>query len=221
MITNNELCDWIRTGENEKVEAVLEETPSLVEGKTDEGVSFLMYAVYCRNDKAIDLFKHKKQKLEFHEAVGLGDHSIVKEYISQQPDLINAYSSDGFTPLGLACFFGHLQLADWLIKKGADVNTPSNNTLKVAPIHSACAISDFDLTSLLIRNGASVNVRQVSGVTPLHSAAHNGQTKLARLLLVNGAEVNAKTDDGKTPLSLAEEKSFYQTADLIKSFDGK
>lgn len=221
MITNNELCDWIRTGENDKVEDALEKTPSLVEGKTDEGISFLLYAIYSRNTRATDLIRQKRKHLDFYEAVSLGDIQLAKKYIGKQPDLINAFSTDGFTPLGLACFFDHIQLAELLIKNGADVNTPSDNPFRVAPIHSACAISDFNLAALLIKHGASVNVKQISGVTPLHSAAHNGQTKLARLLLVNGADVNAKTDDGQTPLSMAEEKSFHETATLIRSFDGK
>lgn len=57
--------------------------------------------------------------------------------------------------------------------------------------------------------------------TPFHSASHNGNTKLARLLIENGAKINARTDYGVTPLSMALEKGFHHTADLIRKSGGE
>jgi ankyrin repeat protein len=140
--------------------------------------------------------------------------------LDKNPEFLNAFSSDGFTALGLASFFGHLSLVKVLLDKGANPNIASNNQYKVAPIHSACAISNFEIAELLIRHRADVNAKQMQGVTPLHSAAHNGQTKLSELLIDNGAEINAKMDNGHTPLFMANEKNFQETAALIIKHGG-
>jgi len=71
---------------------------------------------------------------------------------------------------------------------------------------------------LLLKYGADINAKQMQSVTPLHSAAHNGHARLAKLLIENGANINSQTDTGQTPLSMAEEKHFKETAELLKKY---
>lgn len=221
MPTPKEITEFIQKSENDKLEAAMRENPSLADGKTEQGISFLQFATYCRNKVAIDLLVKRKSRIDIFEAAAIGDVARVSIEVEKQPGLLNSYSADGFTPLGLACFFGQHLAASYLIGKGATVNMPSNNSFKVAPIHSSCAISDVELTNLLLKNGADVNVKQQGGVTPLHEAAHNGKSLLAKLLIDHGADVNAKMDNGNTPLFMANEKNFSETAEMIKSYGGK
>jgi len=215
-----EIIELIKTGKNELLEQILNDNPSLADSKTEQGISLLQFAAYCRNNFAIDILKKHKQKLDIFEASSIGDTEILSELLDKKLELLDTFSLDGFTPLGLACFFGYLSLVKLLLDKGANPNIASNNQFKVAPIHSACAISHFAITELLIRHRANVNAKQMQGVTPLHSAAHNGQTKLAKLLIDNGADINAKMDSGQTPLFMANEKNFQETADLIIKHGG-
>jgi ankyrin repeat protein len=181
----------------------------------------LQYAVYCRNTEAVELIKkHKKLDLDIFEAASTGENNAVKQLLKENPESLNAFAIDGFTLLGLASYFGHFQLVKFLLKKGADPNTPSNNQFRVAPIHSACSISNYEIAELLLKSGANPNARQLLDYTPLHAAAHNGKTELAKLLINNGADVNAKTLDGKTALSIALEKGFKEVADLIVNYGG-
>jgi ankyrin repeat protein len=215
-----EIIELIKTGKNDNLEETLKDSPSLADIKTEQGISLLQFAAYCRNNSAVDLLKKHKQKLDIFEAASIGDNKTINQLLDKAPEFINSFSSDGFTPLGLASFFGHLSVVKLLLDKGANPNIASNNQFKVAPIHSACAISQFDIAELLIEHGADVNAKQMQGVTPLHSAAHNGQTKLSKLLIDNGADVNAEMDNEQTPLFMANEKDFQETAELIIKHGG-
>ncbi len=216
-----DIIELIKTGNNDKLEQELRDNPLLADSKTEQGISLLQFAAYCRNNFAVNILKKQKQKLDIFEAVSIGDSTTTNQLLDKNPELLNSFSSDGFTALGLASFFGHLSLVKLLLDKGANPNIASNNKLKVAPIHSACAVSRFDITELLIKHGADLNAIQMQGVTPLHSAAHNGQTKLAKLLIEDGADINPKMDNGQTPLSMANEKNFAETAELIKRHGGQ
>lgn len=216
-----EIIELIKTGKNELLKQKIIDNPTIAGLKTEQGISLLQFAAYCRNEPAINILKKHKKELDIFEAACIGENDKVLVLLDKNPELLNAFSIDGFTILGLSCFFGHLSLASLLMKKAANPNIPSNNPYKVAPIHSACAISNFDIVALLINHGADVNAKQMQGVTPLHSAAHNGQPKIIKLLIDNGADINAKTDNGQTPLFMATEKKFQETADLILELGGK
>ena len=145
-----------------------------------------------------------------------GKFDVVAHLLYLRPDAVNEYADDGFTPLGLACYFGQFEVARYLVLKGADVNLPSNNGFHVFPIHSAAAGDYTDITRMLIDNGAKVNVKQQAGATPLHSAAQNGNLELLILLLENGAETDARMEGGKLPADLAREKGFKEIAEILE-----
>lgn len=162
------------------------------------------------------LISSKKSNLDIFEATAIGDLKCLKKHLDQQSNLLNDYSMDGFTPLGLAAFFGQLELVEFLISLGANLNLASNNDFKVTPLHSAAAKKQYDIAQLLIKNGADVNAQQISGVTALHSAAHNGDVPLVNLLLKNGANSMAKMKEGQTPLVMAEEKGFTEIVEILR-----
>ena len=220
-MTSPTLSDLIKTGNTTGLEAALKANPALADGKNEQGISYLLLAAYYRNEAAVNLIKEYKTPLDIFEASATGDLERVKELVSQDKELLNTFSHDGFTPLGLSTYFGQLPTARFLIEAGADVNMSSANSFKVAPLHSATAISHYELTKLLLDHGAQVNARQSSGVTPLHSAAHNGQLAIAQLLVASGADVNAKSDNGQTPSMMAEEKGFKEVASFIRAKEGK
>lgn len=222
MNETDEILNAIKASDRDKVNQLINDNPAIADIKTEQGISLLQFAAYCRNKSAIEILKnHKKEELDIFEATSIGDIDTVSTLINKNSELTNSFSADGFTPLGLASFFGHIDIVKLLLANDADPNIPANNQFKVAPIHSACAISNYEIASLLIKNGANVNAKQMQGVTPLHTAAHNGQNELAKLLIESGADINAKMDNGHTPLFMADEKGFKETAELIKQSGGQ
>lgn len=215
-----ELIEIIKAGDNGQLANELNRDPSLADIKTEQGISLLQYAAYCRNGEAIRIIREYKSHLDIFEAATLGDIGKVNRLLGERPELLSSYSTDGFTVLGLAAFFGHINLVEELLEKGADSNVAANNQFKVAPLHSACATSNLKMAEVLIKKGADVNAKQMKNITPMHSAAHNGQTDLVQLLVNSGADINAKMDNGQTPLFMAEEAKFEETVSLIKQLGG-
>lgn len=213
----DELLDAIKQADKEKIKLLLSVQPDLVyQLLPQQGISPLMLAIYYRNKEIVALLSQFKSELNAYEASATGNLEYLKMVLDEQKIAVNSFAADGFTCLGLACFFGHFEVAKYLIAKGADVNLPANNAFKVAPIHSASAISDEKIISLLLENGVDVNAKQQNGITPLHTVAYHGQTDLVQLLLIHGADVQAKMDTGQTPLSMATEKGFMEIVDLLK-----
>ncbi|MCB0707279.1 MAG: ankyrin repeat domain-containing protein [Saprospiraceae bacterium] len=213
----SDLVEYIKKGENESLKNALQVNPAFAERQTEQGVSLLLFAAYCRNMEAVQIIRSFRTEIDLYEAVVCDDLDLVQRILEAHPDWINLPASDGFSALGLACFFGRESIALVLLQLGAAVNLASANAFKVAPIHSAAAISHLRLAQQLLDYGADVNATQQSGVTPLHSAAHNGSLDLTSLFLNHGADVQARTNDGKTPLDMAKEGGFVEVAALLQT----
>ena len=209
---SQEFLDAATGGDVSKVKAMLEEDPSLARAKDENGVSVIMKATYYGKKDVVAALLESGVELDVFEAAATGRTARLVELIENDRSLANAYSPDGFTPLGFAVFFAHPEVAKTLLNAGADVNLPSRESMKVTPLASAAAAKQTEIARLLIAHGANVNARAASGHIPLHEAAGNGNVELVKLLIESGADVNAKTDDGKTPLDFAIE---YKRSDVI------
>jgi ankyrin repeat protein len=175
-----------------------------------------MLSCYYKKPEVSNLILKYVNEISLFEASAVGKFDVVAHLLYTHPDAVNQHADDGFTPLGLACYFGQFEVARYLVLKGADVNLPSNNGFHVFPIHSAAAGNYTDIARMLIESGAMVNVKQQAGATPLHSAAQNGNLELLILLLENGAETNVRMEGGKLPTDLARDKGFTEIADILE-----
>jgi ankyrin repeat protein len=194
---------------------LLTQNPALATQITSHKVSPLMLSCYYKQPEVTKLLLKFVDEIDLFEASAAGKFDVVAHIVFNHPDAVNLYADDGFTPLGLACYFGRSEVARYLVLKGADVNLPSNNGFNVFPLHSAAAGNYTNIARMLIDNGAQVNVKQQAGSTPLHSAAQTGNLELLILLLEKGAEVNARMEGGKLPADLAREKGFDDIAEIL------
>jgi ankyrin repeat protein len=207
--------NYITNGDLEALHAVLEENPSLAKKPTSRNVSPLMLSCYFKQPEVTEFLLKYVDEMNLFEAVATGKYDVVAKLLRKYPDAVNYYAEDGFTPLGLACYFGQYEIARHLVIQDADVNMPSCNGFNVFPIHSAVAGDHTDIAELLIECGADVNVKQAAGVTPLHSAAHNGNIDMLILLLESGADTSIHMDGGKRASDLAREQGFVQIAQAL------
>ncbi|NEU08119.1 ankyrin repeat domain-containing protein [Flavihumibacter sp. R14] len=209
------LEEYIETGDASALDKLLQNDPSLVHKHTSLKVSPLMLTCYYKKPELSAIILRHVQDISIFEACAVGKFDAVAHLIYLNPEIVNDYSEDGFTPLGLAAYFGHEDVARYLLLKNADPNIPSQNGFNVYPLHSAVAADHTMIAKMLMEAGAKVNVAQQSGVTPLHSAAQNGNIELLIVLLEAGALVNARMEGGKTPANLAAEKGFSDIAKIL------
>jgi ankyrin repeat protein len=211
-----EFFDAIKAGDSNKVDVMLGQDRSLANAKNADGLSAVLAALYYHEPDIAHTLVAFGAELNIFEASAVGEISKVKDLIKQQPDLIDAYSSDGFQPLGLAAFFGQADVAEFLLSKGAQVNSASHNPMRVMPLHSSVASKDFTISEMLLKHGADVNATQADDFTPLHAAAQNGQIEMVELILKYKPDLNARQVEGKTALAIAIEYKHNDVAELLK-----
>ena len=132
----------------------------------------------------------RRGDLDVFEAAALGQGDRVRELVDEEPELVGAFTDDGFTPLHLAAFFGGVDAVRVLLARGADVDARAQNDTiapDATPLHCAAAARHVEIARLLLDAGADPNARQRSGHTALDAAEANGDEELAALLRERGS----------------------------------
>ena len=153
---------------------------------------------------------------EIFDAVASGVSSRVTALLDADASLANATNPMGETPLHYAAAIGFAQAAEYLHKKGADVNRQSDtgNT----PLHVAVWKDQASMVDLLLDFGANPNISNKpmnpkgKQGTPLHLAIARGNTEIARMLINRGAYIHARDALGMTPLASA---AYWGRADIF------
>lgn len=198
---------------------LLSERPDLAGARDETGDSILLMAIYAGDAALLDVILAHNPEVSVFEAAALGNTPVVKDRLARFPELVRAFSHDGFTALHLAAHFGRAETARVLLDAGAAVDAPSTNqTLahRATPLHSAVAGRRKDVAILLLSRGADVNARQEGGFTPLHGAAAAGDEAIVRELLARGADRHARTDDHRTPADAARDAGHADVATLLE-----
>jgi len=215
MDSREELFAAIKEGDQAAVERLVAEDRSLVNAQDEQGLSAVMTAAYHQKPEIAAFLVKKRAKLNLFEACAVGKVERVKAILKRKHKLLNVFAPDGFQPLGLACFFGHVEIVRFLLESGAEVNTPSRNDLKVTPLNSAAAGRHYEIAMLLLERDANPNIRQEGDFVPLHSAAMNGQIEMVKILLQYGADKDLKSLDGKTARDYALENGHKIVAEVL------
>ena len=205
----------LKNKETDEAVQLLASHPDLINATAEQGISLLLLAAYHKNERVLQYFLSHRSTLSIFEAIVSGDLDKVMNLLGKDPALLEQFSTDGFTPLGLASYFNHKSIVEFLIEHGADVNLHSNNGMKVAPLHSAVANKNLVVAKILLEHGADVNARQTLGVTPLHSAAHQGDIPMVQLLLQYKADMQAEMENGKKPLDIAKSDQNNMVIELL------
>jgi len=207
----------VQSGHPSKVEAPLDANASLAKARNEKGQSAVLVAVYTGRKEIRDLMLARGIALELDEAAATGQLARVKQLVDKDPALANNFSPDGFPVFALAAVFGHGEVAEYLLAKGADVNAAATNGTGYNALTGAVASGHAQMAGWLLENGANANYRYGGGYSPLLTAAANGHLEIVKVLLRHGADLHVKTNDGKTARSFAEERGHAAVAEFLRS----
>ncbi len=206
----------IESGDAEVARVMLAYAPKLMDTPTAIGVSVILLSAYYGYPELASDLARQKSNLDVFEAAATNQQKSLEGILTNAPELLHAYASDGFTPLGLATFFGHASMVKYLLAQGASPTQVAKNKMQTSPLHSAAARKRTKIAQILLEAGVEVNTQQSSGLTALHSAAHNGNLELIKYLLDHQADKSLLTEEGKTALDFAKEAGFEEIVNLLE-----
>ncbi len=132
------------------------------------------------------------------DAAANQDWAAVRNLLGQKA-AINATQADGTTALMWVVRADDFDLADTLLRAGADAKI--TNRYGVTAMNLACVNGNPKMILRLIQAGVDVNAPGVEGETPLMTVARGGNVEAAKVLLAHGANVNATEEwRGQTAL---------------------
>ncbi len=135
-------------------------------------------------------------------AIAAGSVKAVEQSLAEGARLEDMDPAKGWTPLTMAVFLGHEDIARLLLEKGAQVD--ARNQDKSTALHGAALLDRVPLVELLIGRGAKVDAVNDRGSTPLHAAAFLGRAKTVERLLREKADRRIRDGAGRTPLDITE-----------------
>jgi ankyrin repeat protein len=211
MTQTTDLTQAIKSGDAQAVQNAVRENPALATAPVEGAPTALLLALYYQEPNIAAILREARNgQIDVQEAAAMGDLHRMEAILAEEPRAFDAFSGDGFQPLGYAAFFGHTQMVRLLVSRGADLNVRARNPLATMPLHAALAHGHKEIARFLIENGADVN-DEGGGWTPMHYCAYNGDVETARLLLSRGAQPRAN-GEGRTPADFAREKGFSDFA---------
>jgi len=120
-------------------------------------------------------------------------------------------------PLIQALRFNNINIAKYLLQKGADANGGSQPGM---PLQMAASIGNVEMIELLMQQGAEINAESLNKkgpvTTPLTASISSGNLEAVRLLLEAGANSNHAVTSGFRPLMQALRRARENRLEIIK-----
>lgn len=179
-----------------------------MQGKLDQGRAKILLESGL-NVNALDEYG---QAL-LHVAVWNGDIEGVKFLLERGAIVDTPLLPDQITSLRLAADQGYTEIAELLIKNGADV---SKQDIKMyTPIHRAAVQGHKGVVELLLAHNAVVDCRESKLCTPLYFAVANGHKEVVELLLAHKADPAVQDKSGYSPLHETAVDNSVEIAELL------
>lgn len=117
------------------------------------------------------------------------------------------------TPLRLAVSYNNIEITQFLLKSGSDVNFPDQTSM--TPLLWAIKQDLSDLVRLLLQSGAEPTLRDNRRKTPLHIAAARASETTVKVLLKAGVPISPRDDKGYTPVYMSSYRGHNEITRLL------
>lgn len=164
------------------------------------------------------------------DAAHRGSLAAVVYYYKQDPQNINKKNTKVkyWSPLMYAARYGHVRIVDYLLSKGAELDT--TNTYGDTALMLASFGGKTGTMETLISHGANINNQNYKKQTALHLAVAGDKLNAVKLLVQKGADTSLKDEildpspegaysyiESRTPLESAEFKGRTAIAEYLAS----
>lgn len=122
-------------------------------------------------------------------AIKQGDANSLRNLINEHPEALNEMTPFG-TWLHVAAKRGLLEIVEYLVEKGLDVNT-NGGTFDASALNVASLGGDIETVKYLIGQGAVLDV-SLAKRNPLFSVIQGGHMDVARCLVENRIGITVK-----------------------------
>ena len=144
-----------------------------------------------------------------------GIYDLIERLAINHPQYVNSFGGRYGFPLLAALCQGNIEVAELLLKHGADVHVreSTGKTMLLAALRWLIYHDNIvNIVEFLLSHGADVNARDDTFTTSLHLTTKRGHavTQVVTILLKHKADVNSQDIHGNTPLhKLLESPVFY------------
>ena len=145
------------TGQTDRVRALIEHDPALVDSYSPDGFAPLSLAAFFGHPDTVDALL----------AAGAEVSAPSRETMK-------------LTPLASALATGHNQIARTLIEHGANVNAKGDTD--VTPLHTAAARGNIEAATFLLEHGADINATTTDGKKPISYAEERNHPEMVDFL---------------------------------------
>lgn len=123
-------------------------------------------------------------------------------------------STDGDTPLQLACMYGYDDIVRDLVEAGAKM---LSERAGYNPLLTASEFGWVSIVAFLAETfPEEVNRRNSKGNTPLSVACRHGHVDISKILLANGAFIDVRLPNtGNTPLHIASMNGHWDIVEIL------
>lgn len=141
------------------------------------------------------------------------DNNSVKAFLLENG--IDIKDEFGRTSLVNSALYNNVELIDWLLDNGADIDSTDNNGYSA--LHFAAQEANNESLSLLIKKKANINIQDIHGNTPAWVCIMNwkggGNLTNLKTLYKNGADLTIKNNAGRNAKDIIPEKILSKLKD--------
>ncbi|KAJ3273008.1 hypothetical protein HDV01_004914 [Terramyces sp. JEL0728] len=123
----------------------------------------------------------------------------VEALLEEGKVLVSDRDSGNVTALHWAAINNHVNIAKYLLDRGAELDTLGGD-LVATPFHWAARSGHVQMVTLLYSKGANLYIKDSQGYNALHLAVHAGHAMMIVYLLSIGMDVDSRDSMMRTPL---------------------
>ena len=205
------LCSLARDGKVEEMAKLIEKTLQQSYGTRVVGpATFCRHPSHQKPAPLVVAAQYGKKKVVQYLCERYGDTLD----INQAATIISLTTKKKVhcaTALWAASTGGHLDIVEYLVSRGAEVNKPT--LTQSTPLRGASFHGHIKIMEYLLTRGADINTPNCIGQSPLCIAAMRGQLEALQFLVNKGADLHQKTVNGYSVVHLAATKG---RVDIVK-----